>query len=76
MRTSDRLHGSVLPDEGELDGLSLPHLDMLRIVTYPIRRIERMLERLSTVPRQVAEVVKASHAWVRGRMRQDHPLTP
>lgn len=76
MRTSDRLHGSVSADEGELDGLSLPHLDMLRIVTYPIRRIERMLERLSTVPRQVAEVVKASHAWVRGRMRQDHPMTP
>ena len=76
MRTSDRLHSSVLPNEGELDGFGLPHLDMLRIVTYPIRRIERMLERLTNVPWQVAEVVEASHAWVRARMRQDHTATP
>lgn len=75
MRTSERLHGSVMPQEGDMDGFGLLHLDLMRIVTYPLRRIERMLARLSTAPSQVAEVVKVSHAWVCNRMRQDRSTT-
>ena len=40
MRTSDRLHGSVVPCDNEVEGLRVPHLDIMRIVTYPLRRIE------------------------------------
>ena len=60
-----------MPGEGDIDGFGLPHLHMMRIVTYPLRGIERLLERLSTVPSKVADVVKVSHAWVRNRMQQD-----
>jgi hypothetical protein len=71
MRTSDRLHGSVMPGEGEEEGFGLPRVDMLRVVTYPLRRIERLVERLSSEPSQVVRVVEESHAWVRSRVQGD-----
>ena len=69
MRTSDRLHGSVVPCDGRVEGLGVPHLDIMRIVTYPLRRIECMLERLQSAPNRVAEVVQASDSWVRARVQ-------
>ena len=46
MQTSSCLHGGIA--EGcEVRSLSLPHLHSVRIVTYPIHRIDLLLERLS-----------------------------
>ena len=50
LRTSDCLHGSVVLDESDVAGFALPRHEVSRIVTYPLRRIERMLERVGEVP--------------------------
>ena len=50
LRTSDCLHGSVVLDESDVEGFALPRHAVSRIVTYPLRRIERMLERVGETP--------------------------
>lgn len=73
MRTSHCLHGGVLPCGMEVAGLALSHLRMMRIITYPLSRIETLLRRLAeAVSRGDSEAVRvlysSSDAWVRERM--------
>jgi hypothetical protein len=67
MRTCDRMHGSVVPSGGSVN-FGMPSLKMMRIVTFPMRRIERLVERLDAEPDKIASVMENSHAWVRHRM--------
>ena len=69
MRTSCVLHGSVMPDEGGLAGFACRHLDMMRVVTYPLKRIETLLARLACDHEAVSQLYEHSDAWVRNRMR-------
>lgn len=70
MRTSACLHGSVLLDDSNVAGFALQHLRMYRVLTYPLRRIERMLARVGDTPGMWDEIRDESDEWTRGRMRE------
>ena len=67
--TSTRLHGSLFLGATERKGFSLPSLDMLRVVTYPLSRIERLMERIAEEPAQLEELYNRSHKWIQERIR-------
>jgi hypothetical protein len=67
-KTSTRLHGSVVLDQKDATGFALPHYDIARIVTYPLARIEALLQRLSDEPEKLQCVRERSHPWIRARM--------
>ena len=68
MQTSERLHGSVLPDVTVLPGLALSHLRCMRVVTYPLKRVEELQKRLAAYPSQMTVVKERSDAWMHERM--------
>ena len=45
-------------------GSSLPNMQMMRVVTYPLRRIELLLERLARDPCKEGDVLGVSHPWI------------
>jgi len=57
-------------DESDRDGLSLTHLDLYRVVTYPLSRIERLLRRAGCDPTAWAQVHEGSDEWTRKRISQ------
>jgi hypothetical protein len=67
MQTCERFHEAVLPTQCAKFGM--PSLRMMRVVTYPLRRIERLLERLEEEPSKIDDVMQNSHGWVRKRMQ-------
>jgi hypothetical protein len=69
MRTHEMLHGSVVLPGDEVEGFALPELELMRVVTYPLRRIETLLERLAQNPHLSSKVFMASCPHVRNRMR-------
>jgi len=69
-KTRTCLHGSVMVDESDRDGLSLTHLDLYRVVTYPLSRIERLLGRAGCDPTAWAQVHEGSDEWTRKRISQ------
>ena len=87
MQTGERLHGSVVPSRVSMDqdgfmtcslhgedisGLALPHLHLMRVVTYPLRRVESLLQRLAIDP-SVAKVVSSmSGNWLKDRMTSNY----
>ena len=69
MRTSACLHGSIVPTEGPVHGMGLADLDFLRVITYPLSRVEVLLKRLSLDPDRAEVVRRLSHSWLQKRMR-------
>ena len=45
-------------------GSALPNMQMMRVVTYPLRRIELLLERLARDPGKEGGVLGVSHPWI------------
>ena len=45
MRTAECLHGGVCASAEEVHGMGLPNLEMNRVLAYPLRRVETLLER-------------------------------
>ena len=78
MCTNLRLHGSVVPgsctedgcalDPGEIDGYGLPNLDLMRVVTYPLRKIENLLQRLANDPEKATDIERVSDQGMQRRM--------
>ena len=71
MQTAQRLHGSIQPCS--LRGFGLPNYQMLRVVTYPLTAIERLLQRLAKAPEawpKPAKVRENSHQWIQHRSKQ------
>jgi hypothetical protein len=66
--THSCLHGSVMLDEQDAQGFSLPHLEMFRVVTYPLRRIEVMLARVSESAQMWDAIARESDEWTRRRI--------
>ena len=71
MRTHEMLHGGVVLPEDDIEGFALPELEMMRVVTYPLRRIETLLERLGQNPHLSSKVSMASCAHIQNRMRRE-----
>jgi hypothetical protein len=71
MRTHEMLHGGVVLPEDDIEGFALPELEMMRVVTYPLRRIETLLERLGQNPHLSSKVSMASCAHIENRMRRE-----
>ena len=79
IRTSNSLHGSVVPcaidsETGRatplsIEGLALPELEMMRVVTYPLKRVETLLHRLGEDPSKAEELERVSDSVMRERMR-------
>ena len=67
-RTCDKLHGSIFLPEDDMSGISLPHLEMTRVVTYPLKRVETLLERLAVEPSRFDDVCVRSHPWLKNRI--------
>ena len=63
------MHGSVVLDMKDLAGYALPHLDMFRVVTYPLSRIERMIARVERDQDILNEVLERSDKWTQRRIR-------
>lgn len=68
-RTRELLHGSIFLGVEERRGFALPGFDFTRVVTYPLRRVETMLERLGEDPGRFEELHSQSHEWVKKRVR-------
>ena len=68
MNTDQRLHGSVLPIEDELEGYGFPSLKMMRVVTYPLKGVERLLSRLGEDPDALEKLRASSKPWIQQRM--------
>ena len=47
-----------------MGGCSLPSMQMMRVVTYPLKRIETLLERLARDPCKEEDLLNASHPWI------------
>ena len=71
MRTSACLHGSVVLDPSDLAGLSMPDYRILRVVTYPLRRIENLLARSAEMSHMWDEIRACSDETIRKRMEQN-----
>ena len=68
MQTAQRLHGSIQP--GSLRGFGLPNYQMMRVVTYPLTAVERLLQRLAKDPEAWPKVRENSHQWIQHRSKQ------
>ena len=68
MNTDARLHGSVLPEEDKIGGYAFPSLKMMRVVTYPLKGVERLLARLAQDPDAQKELYANSKPWMQQRM--------
>ena len=78
MCTSLRLHGSVVPcscsEDGcdtapvEIDGYGLPDIHLMRVVTYPLRRIQTLLKRLAENAEKATELEHVSDRIMQQRM--------
>ena len=74
MRTRECLHGSVFPDgvsEPPPAQLLLPGLELMRIVTYPIGRIEHLMSALGKRGGGELGLWFQSDAWVRSRANDE-----
>ena len=67
MQTRERLHGSILPDAHLVRGFGLPDLRLMRVVTYPLTAVERLLQRLSEEPEAWPRLWANSHKWIQHR---------
>jgi len=67
-KTASRLHGAVFMAKLDASGFALPQYDIARVVTYPIARIETLLQRLSDNPECLHCVREKSHPWLHARM--------
>ena len=67
MQTSERLHGSIQADEHLPRGFGLPDFRLMRVVTYPLRSVERLLERLAEDPHAWPAVLARSDEWMQQR---------
>ena len=67
MQTSERLHGSIQADEHLLRGLGLPDFRFMRVVTYPLKAVERLLQRLAEEPEAWPRLWANSHEWIQRR---------
>ena len=67
MQTAERLHGSVVPEEGLRRGVCLQQYQLMRVVTYPLRSVERLMERLAEDPRAWPAVLARSDKWMQRR---------
>ena len=72
MQTARRLHGSVLPGEEDEQGFGGAHVDMMRIITYPLKAVDNLLRRLAGSPEQMQAVKTASCTWIQRRMCDKH----
>ena len=70
MRTRDCLHGSVLMEPSEIAGLSMPDCCILRVVTYPLNRIENLLARAAETPDMWDEIRARSGEAIRKRIEE------
>ena len=59
-RTNKFLHGSVALPIKDIQGFALNHLSMYRVVTYPLSRIETLLNRIGTDSRKRDELISKS----------------
>ena len=64
MQTARRLHGSVLPGEEDEQGFGGAHVEMMRIITYPLKAVDNLLRRLAGSPEQMQAVKTASCTWM------------
>lgn len=83
MQTNSRLHGSVVScGVDEVDGLPVPsqlssevseleNLEMTRVLTYPLKRIELLLKRLAKDADGAARLELASDKHLQSRMRNN-----
>ena len=67
MQTAERLHGSVQPDASSVRGFGLLDFKMMRVVTYPLTAVERLLERLAQDPQEWTRLCANSHEWIQRR---------
>ena len=67
MQTRERLHGSILPDAHTIRGFGLPDFRLMRVVTYPLTAVERLLQRLSEEPEAWPRLWANSHGWIQRR---------
>ena len=68
MQTGERLHGSVQPNAHEVIGFGLTHLQLMRVVTYPLTAVERLLERLAEEPQMWPVLLAHSDEWIQRRV--------
>ena len=68
MQTSTRLHGGVAAQFDEIKGLALEEYEMMRVVTYPVSNIERLLDRLSRDPDGLRRLAAATDQHLLERM--------
>lgn len=69
-RTADQLHGSVFLEQDDTSGFGLEGLEMARVVTYPLKRVDTLLQRLAREPSRYQDVAERSHEWLRNRASQ------
>ena len=67
MQTSERLHGSIQADKHLVRGLGLPDFRIMRVVTYPLKAVERLLQRLAEEPEAWPRLRANSHEWIQRR---------
>ena len=67
-RTRECLHGSVLLAKRELAGFGLPQLDMMRVLSYPFSRVERLLRRAAEEPGAWRAIWEGSDSRTRARI--------
>ena len=67
MQTRERLHGSIQPDEDLIRGFGLPDFRMMRVVTYPLHSVERLLQRLADDPHSWSAVLARSDKRIQQR---------
>ena len=68
MQTGERLHGSVQPNAHEVIGFGLTDLQLMRVVTYPLTAVERLLERLAEEPQMWPVLLARSDEWIQRRV--------
>jgi hypothetical protein len=68
-RTNKCLHGSVVLPKEDIQGFALKHLSMYRVVTYPLSRIETLLNRIGTDSRKREELISKSDDETKNRLR-------
>jgi hypothetical protein len=66
-RTNKCLHGSVALPIEDIQGFALNHLSMFQVVTYPLSRIETLLNRI-TDSRKRDELISKSDDQTKNRL--------
>lgn len=67
-RTNKCLHGSVALSEEDIQGFALKHLSMFRVITYPLSKIETLLNRVGTELEKWEELISKSDADTQARL--------